>query len=212
MNFSGKLYRATFYGVEESTGRVNYDTLEATAQTEKPKLIICGASAYSQIIDFGAFSRIARSVNAYLLADIAHIAGLVAAGSGVVAAGCGAMGAAAGSAVKGSASAGCAGVGSVVGAGVDGAKVESGWTGSRSLISGTGGLFVTPVSEPNGVITSSFSAPEALKSSVEPAGVDRRGVAGASNVASGSGSPTGALGVVFAGFFGAPVALVGSAS
>ena len=80
VNFSGKLYRATFYGVEESTGRVNYDTLEATAQTEKPKLIICGASAYSRDWDYARLRKIADSVGALLLADISHPSGLIAKG------------------------------------------------------------------------------------------------------------------------------------
>lgn len=80
VNFSGKLYRATFYGVEESTGRVNYDTLEATAQTEKPKLIICGASAYSRDWDYARLRKIADNVGALLLADISHPSGLIAKG------------------------------------------------------------------------------------------------------------------------------------
>jgi len=80
VNFSGKLYRATFYGVEEKTGRVNYDTVEATAKKEKPKLIICGASAYSRDWDYERLRKIADSVDALLMADIAHPSGLIAKG------------------------------------------------------------------------------------------------------------------------------------
>ena len=80
VNFSGKLYRATFYGVEEKTGRVNYDTVEATAKKEKPKMIICGASAYSRDWDYARLRKIADSVGAILLADISHPSGLIAKG------------------------------------------------------------------------------------------------------------------------------------
>jgi glycine hydroxymethyltransferase len=80
VNFSGKLYRATFYGVEEKTGRVNYDTVEATAKKEKPKMIICGASAYSRDWDYERLRKIADSVGALLLADISHPSGLIAKG------------------------------------------------------------------------------------------------------------------------------------
>jgi glycine hydroxymethyltransferase len=80
VNFSGKLYRATFYGVEEKTGRVNYDTVEATAKKEKPKMIICGASAYSRDWDYVRLRKIADSVGALLLADISHPSGLIAKG------------------------------------------------------------------------------------------------------------------------------------
>ncbi len=80
VNFSGKLYHATFYGVEESTGVVNYDTVEATAKQEKPKLIICGASAYSRDWDYERLRKIADSVGALLLADISHPSGLIAKG------------------------------------------------------------------------------------------------------------------------------------
>ena len=79
-NFSGKLYQFCQYGVREDTGRIDYDELAAVAQREKPKMITVGASAYSRIIDFARMAEIARSVGAYLFADIAHIAGLVAAG------------------------------------------------------------------------------------------------------------------------------------
>lgn len=80
VNFSGKLYRATFYGVEEKTGRINYNTLEETAKKEKPKMIICGASAYSRDWDYERLRKIADSVGAILLADISHPSGLIAKG------------------------------------------------------------------------------------------------------------------------------------
>jgi glycine hydroxymethyltransferase len=80
VNFSGKLYRATFYGVEEKTGRINYDTVEATAKKEKPKMIICGASAYSRDWDYVRLRKIADSVGALLMADISHPSGLIAKG------------------------------------------------------------------------------------------------------------------------------------
>lgn len=80
VNFSGKLYRATFYGVEEKTGRINYDTLEETAKKEKPKMIICGASAYSRDWDYERLRKIADAVGAILLADISHPSGLIAKG------------------------------------------------------------------------------------------------------------------------------------
>lgn len=80
VNFSGKLYRPTFYGVEKETGRINYDKVEETAQKEKPKLIICGASAYSRDWDYERLRRIADKVGALLMADIAHPAGLIARG------------------------------------------------------------------------------------------------------------------------------------
>ncbi len=80
VNFSGKLYRATFYGVEEKTGRVNYNKVEETAKKEKPKMIICGASAYSRDWDYARLRKIADSVGALLLADISHPSGLIAKG------------------------------------------------------------------------------------------------------------------------------------
>ncbi len=79
-NFSGKLYQFVQYGVREDNGLIDYDELAAVAQREKPKMITVGASAYSRVIDFARMGEIARSVGAYLFADIAHIAGLVAAG------------------------------------------------------------------------------------------------------------------------------------
>jgi glycine hydroxymethyltransferase len=80
VNFSGKLYNPTFYGVEEETGILNYDKIQETATKEQPKLIIAGASAYSRDIDFERFRKIADSVGAILMADISHPAGLIAKG------------------------------------------------------------------------------------------------------------------------------------
>jgi glycine hydroxymethyltransferase len=80
LSFSGKLYRAVFYGVEKDTERIDYDKLEAIAEREKPKLIIGGGSAYPRIIDFGRMRQIADKVGAFLLIDMAHFAGLVAGG------------------------------------------------------------------------------------------------------------------------------------
>ena len=79
-NFSGKLYQFCQYGVREDNGLIDYDELAAIALREKPKMVTVGASAYSRIIDFARMGAIARSAGAYLFADIAHIAGLVAAG------------------------------------------------------------------------------------------------------------------------------------
>lgn len=80
VNFSGKLYVPSFYGVEKESGVIDYNKVEATAHREKPKLIICGASAYSRDWDFKRLREIADSVGALLLADIAHPAGLIATG------------------------------------------------------------------------------------------------------------------------------------
>ncbi len=79
VNFSGKLYQPNFYGVEESTGIIDMDKVEAKAIEVKPKLIICGASAYSRDWDYARFRAIADKVGALLLADISHTAGLIAA-------------------------------------------------------------------------------------------------------------------------------------
>ncbi|MFN6374254.1 MAG: serine hydroxymethyltransferase [Chitinophagia bacterium] len=79
-NFSGKTYQAFFYGVDKETGLVNYEQLEEIARKEKPKMIICGASAYSRDWDYARIRAVADEVGALLLADIAHPAGLVAAG------------------------------------------------------------------------------------------------------------------------------------
>lgn len=80
VNFSGNIYKSIQYGVNAHTGLIDYDEIERLAHEHKPKLIIAGASAYSRILDFKKFSEIAQSVNAYFMADIAHIAGLIAAG------------------------------------------------------------------------------------------------------------------------------------
>lgn len=80
VNFSGKLYQPVFYGVEEATGRIDFDKIIETAQREKPKLIICGASAYSRDWDYKKLREAADSVGAVLMADIAHPAGLIARG------------------------------------------------------------------------------------------------------------------------------------
>ncbi len=80
VNFSGKIYRPSFYGVEEDTGRIDMDRVEEIAKKEQPKLIICGASAYSRDWDYKRFREIADEVGALLLADIAHPAGLIAGG------------------------------------------------------------------------------------------------------------------------------------
>ncbi len=80
VNFSGKLYRPVFYGVERETGRIDYNKIAEVAKKEQPKMIIAGASAYSRDMDFEAFREIADSVDALLLADISHPAGLIAKG------------------------------------------------------------------------------------------------------------------------------------
>ncbi len=79
-SFSGKWYRAVSYAVSAANEMLDYDEIRSVARRERPKLIIAGASAYSKIIDFAKFREIADEVGAYLMADIAHIAGLVAAG------------------------------------------------------------------------------------------------------------------------------------
>ena len=80
VNFSGKLYSPSFYGVEQETGILNYDKIQEIATKEQPKMIIAGASAYSRDMDFERFRKIADSVGALLLADISHPAGLIAKG------------------------------------------------------------------------------------------------------------------------------------
>ena len=80
VNFSGKLYQPSFYGVHPDTGRVDYDAMELTAKKEKPKLIIAGASSYSRDWDFQRMRKIADDAGALLMADIAHPAGLIARG------------------------------------------------------------------------------------------------------------------------------------
>lgn len=81
VNFVGKVYSIVNYGVTQADERIDYDQVQALAREHKPRMIVCGASAYSRVIDFAKFAEIAKSVDAYLLADIAHIAGLVAAGA-----------------------------------------------------------------------------------------------------------------------------------
>ncbi len=80
VNISGKYFKVVPYGVNKETERIDYDEMERLAKQHKPKLIVGGASAYSRIIDFKRMSEIAKSVGAYLMIDMAHIAGLVAAG------------------------------------------------------------------------------------------------------------------------------------
>jgi glycine hydroxymethyltransferase len=80
VNFSGKLYQANFYGVEEKTGLIDYDKVEAKAKAVKPKMLICGASAYSRDWDYIRLRKIADAVGALLLADISHPSGLIAKG------------------------------------------------------------------------------------------------------------------------------------
>lgn len=80
VNLTSQLYRVVYYNVDRESNLLDYEAIAQIAQKEKPRLIIAGASAYSRIIDFKKFAQIAQSVGAYLLADIAHIAGLVATG------------------------------------------------------------------------------------------------------------------------------------
>ena len=80
VNFSGKYFNMVSYGVDETTGRIDYDALERVAKQCKPRMIIAGASAYPRVIDFQRFRAIADEVGAYLWVDMAHIAGLVATG------------------------------------------------------------------------------------------------------------------------------------
>ena len=79
VNFSGKIYESYSYGIDE-TGDIDYEEVQRLANEHKPKLIICGFSAFSGVLDFPKFREIADSVGAYLLADISHVSGLVAAG------------------------------------------------------------------------------------------------------------------------------------
>ncbi len=80
VNFSGKLYKPHFYGVKKETGIIDYEMLEEKARTEKPLLIICGASAYSRDIDYARIRKVADEINAFVLCDMAHPAGLIAKG------------------------------------------------------------------------------------------------------------------------------------
>src|SRR6058998_3177433 len=80
LNFSGKMYRVVSYGVKPEGETIDYDEMARLAEEHRPKLIVCGASAYPRVIDFARIAGIARSVGARSMADIAHIAGLVVAG------------------------------------------------------------------------------------------------------------------------------------
>ena len=80
VNFSGKIYESYSYGIDPETGDIDYEQVEALAKKHKPKLLICGFSAFSGILDWAKFKEIAQSIDAYLLADISHVSGLVAAG------------------------------------------------------------------------------------------------------------------------------------
>ena len=81
MNFSGRLFNIVSYGVEEATGRINYDEVARLAEQHKPKLIVAGASSYPRLLDFDRFGEIAERVGAYFMVDMAHIAGLIAGGA-----------------------------------------------------------------------------------------------------------------------------------
>lgn len=80
VNFSGKFFRAAQYGIRPDTGEIDYEQVQRLAEEHRPRLIVAGFSAYSRIVDWARFATIARSVNAYLMVDMAHVAGLVAAG------------------------------------------------------------------------------------------------------------------------------------
>jgi len=80
VNFSGKIYNAIQYGLNQQTGEIDYDQVAQLADAHKPKMIVCGFSAYSRVVDWQRFREIADRIGAYLFADMAHVAGLVAAG------------------------------------------------------------------------------------------------------------------------------------
>ena len=80
VSFSGKIYNAVQYGLNEQTGEIDYDQVEALAKEHKPKMVVAGFSAYSRVVDWQRFRDIADSIGAYLLVDMAHVAGLIAAG------------------------------------------------------------------------------------------------------------------------------------
>jgi glycine hydroxymethyltransferase len=80
VNFSGKIYNAVQYGLNDKTGEIDYDQAEALAKEHKPKMVVAGFSAYSRVVDWQRFRKIADSVGAYLMVDMAHVAGLIAAG------------------------------------------------------------------------------------------------------------------------------------
>jgi glycine/serine hydroxymethyltransferase len=89
LNFSGLSYKVADYGVSKETEQIDYDELQKIAEEHRPKLLVCGASAYSRVIDFERIGQIARSVGARMFADIAHIAGPIAAGLTFASAACG---------------------------------------------------------------------------------------------------------------------------
>jgi glycine hydroxymethyltransferase len=80
VNFSGKFFRAAQYGIRPDTGEIDYEQVQRLAEEHRPKMIIAGFSAYSRVVDWARFAAIAKSVGAYLVVDMAHVAGLVAAG------------------------------------------------------------------------------------------------------------------------------------
>ena len=80
LNFSGRMYKFVAYDVRQDNERIDYDEIEKLAQEHKPKMIVAGASAYSRIIDFERIAKVAKAVGAMFFVDMAHIAGLVAAG------------------------------------------------------------------------------------------------------------------------------------
>jgi glycine hydroxymethyltransferase len=80
VNFSGKFFRAAQYGIRPDTGEIDYEQVQRLADEHRPKMIIAGFSAYSRVIDWARFAAIAKSVDAYFVVDMAHVAGLVAAG------------------------------------------------------------------------------------------------------------------------------------
>jgi len=80
VNFSGRLFDVVSYGVREEDGRIDYDALREQARAERPRMVVAGASAYPRVIDFQAFAEIAREIDAWLMVDMAHFAGLVAVG------------------------------------------------------------------------------------------------------------------------------------
>ena len=80
VNFSGKIYHAVQYGIDDASGEVDYDEVQSLASEHQPKMIVAGFSAYSRVLDWQRFREIADRVGAYLLVDMAHVAGLVATG------------------------------------------------------------------------------------------------------------------------------------
>src|SRR6267378_4726839 len=80
VNFSGKFFRAAQYGIRPDTGEIDYEQVQRLAEEHRPKMIIAGFSAYSRVVDWARFAAIAKSVGAYFVVDMAHVAGLVAAG------------------------------------------------------------------------------------------------------------------------------------